>query len=58
MTSKTQSLFLAELDQAQPERDKPTIKPRAEVAKKIVESTLYGPGFMTPLRPGREQALG
>ena len=56
VTSKTKSLFLAELDQAQPERDKPTIKPRAELERTILESTLYGPGFVTPLRPGPERA--
>ena len=58
VTSKTKSLFLAELNQAQPERDKPAVKPRAERQRTIVESTLYGPGFLTPLRPGPERALG
>jgi predicted transglutaminase-like cysteine proteinase len=56
VTAKTKSLFLAELNQSQPEREKPTTKPRAELERTIVESTLYGPGFVTPLRPGRERA--
>ena len=58
VTPKTKSLFLAELNRAQPERDAPAVKPRAELQRTIVESTLYGPGFMTPLRPGRERAPG
>ena len=38
VTSKTKSLFLAELNQAKPERDKPAVKPRAETERTIVES--------------------
>ena len=48
VTPKTKSRFLAELNLPQPEGEQPAVKPRAEAAKSIVESTLYAPHGAAP----------